>query len=113
MEVRFGDVARTARVKARVSLRDLASRLQWSPVYVSDIERGTRNPPSAEKAREWAEAVGADGDEFVSLSLMGRDAVELPVADHAELALALARKWGRLTPDQKEGMMRILREGDQ
>lgn len=111
MEEHFGDVARKARIKARVSIRQLADALGWSPVYVSDIERGSRNPPR-DKVRQWAELIGADPDAFERLSLAARDTIELPVGSNRDLALALTRKWGRLTQEQEERLLGLLREGE-
>lgn len=108
MEQGFGRTARAQRVKARVSLRDLGQQLGWSPVYISDIERGSRNAPSPEKAQQWAAAIGGDPEEFARLAMESRGSIELPTTQRPDLALQLARKWRELTDDEADRLKQIL-----
>lgn len=80
----FGVHARKARMQARVSLIDLARQLGWTPVYISDIEQGNRNPPRLEKAREWAVALGADPDEFARLAMTPCQQLAYAISDGAD-----------------------------
>lgn len=41
-DARTGEVVRQERLKAGISLRTLASRVGWSPAYMSDLENGKR-----------------------------------------------------------------------
>jgi transcriptional regulator with XRE-family HTH domain len=43
-QVRFGRALRTARVASSLTQEELAARADLHPTYISDIERGTRNP---------------------------------------------------------------------
>lgn len=50
---------------------DVARALGISVVYVSDIERGNRQPP-LHHARKWAECVGGDPNEFERVAMADR-----------------------------------------
>lgn len=120
MSVRFGTAVRAARVTKGVSLRELGRRLEMAPAYVSDIERGNRNPPDVARIRQWAEIVGLDPNELELLSRIDRPSVELPTNGNptkGELAHILARGWQTMTPDQEQELIdaakRILERGDE
>lgn len=70
----FGPTVREIREAAGINLRELARRLGWSPAYVSDIERGLRNPPGrATQIAVWADAIGAGNlEELMELAERGR-----------------------------------------
>jgi transcriptional regulator with XRE-family HTH domain len=110
MGERFGVVARKARIEKEVPLRRLAAALGWAPAYISDIERGHRSAPPREKARQWAELVGGDPEEFERLAITDRESVELPVQDHPELAVVLTRTWKGMTKEQEAEVLKVLRE---
>jgi transcriptional regulator with XRE-family HTH domain len=103
MGVRFGVEVRNARVKKGVSLRKLSDELGFTPAYVSDIERGNRNPPSPERVAKWAKVIDVDADRLIHLASIDRPSVELVnngSLDKSELANMLARAWQDMTPDQ-------------
>ncbi len=110
---RFGDLARDTRIGARISLRRLADELGLSAAYVSDIERGNRNPPSTEVIRKWAGIVSGDEAEFVRTAKHDRPAVELPInrrlANAPEAAYMLQRDWPDFTEEDYEAMMEFIR----
>lgn len=110
---RFGELARDTRVKARVSLRRVADELGLSAAYVSDIERGNRNPPAPEVARSWAELVEGDEEEFVLTAQRDRPTAELTInrssARGPEAAFMLAREFPHLTEDDYEEIMKVVR----
>lgn len=109
MGVRFGQYARSARLDQEVTLKAVADAIGFTPAYISDIERGNRNPPTPAKVRQWAILIGADPEKFVRLAALDRSAIELPLtgssATKGELALTLARAWDHLTPEQEEQLM--------
>ena len=49
MSQEFGPLLRSLRVEANVSLGELARHLSFSVPYLSDVERGTKNPLSTDK----------------------------------------------------------------
>jgi len=60
MKENFGEVVRKLRIAKRKKLVDVAKAMGWSAVYLSDIERGKRNPPSVKDIRKLAEILEVD-----------------------------------------------------
>ncbi|MCA9833115.1 MAG: helix-turn-helix transcriptional regulator [Thermomicrobiales bacterium] len=113
MKQNFGAYARERRVLANKVMRDVAKAVGMSSVYISDIERGNRNPPSSAVLRQWAAVISVDPDEFEDLALLERESVELRVGGNRshtkdEIALVLARAWDDLSDDEEEGLRQAL-----
>ena len=73
----FGQRLRQLRQEKQVRQGELAERFAISPAYLSDIERGKRNPPADSVIRQWAGLLDlgeADelGDELVELAARDR-----------------------------------------
>jgi transcriptional regulator with XRE-family HTH domain len=109
----FGDIARDARVAAEKTLKEVADALGYTVAYLSDIERGNRNPPTADIARKWASLLGADPDRFEWYAQLDRRSIEFPVnrddldAVSNRVALTLARKWRDLSDERLEEILEI------
>lgn len=115
MGVRFGEEVRSARTNQEVSLRKVADALGFAPAYISDIERGNRNPPAPAKVRLWASLIGLDPDELLRVAAMDRSTVELPIDGdprRGELAFALAREWPQMTHAQQDELLEFLNKLD-
>lgn len=110
---RFGEYARERRESARISLRTVAAELDLSPSFVSDVERGNRNPPDAIALNKWALLLGEDPEQFQEKALLDRNEIKVPVnrnPELAKLATMFARKLPSMTLEEKEEL-RILLEG--
>ncbi|MBQ7609083.1 MAG: helix-turn-helix transcriptional regulator [Desulfovibrionaceae bacterium] len=59
----FGPTIRKLREGLNKSMKDLANLLGVSVVYISDIERGRRNPPQGEKLHKIAEFLSVSPEE--------------------------------------------------
>lgn len=59
----FGLYLRKLREDRNLRQADLAEKIGVSPVYISDIERGRRNPPDSEKLRIWVDQLSLSQDE--------------------------------------------------
>lgn len=116
--MKFGETARDIRVGSRKPLSAVAEELGYSAVYISDIERGNRNPPPPSVARKWAEVIGGDPLEFERLALLARKAVELEVDQTHEDALvnqaafALARRWKTLDEPSLRKIIQVVEEDE-
>lgn len=55
MKSQFGEFIRTKRTEKKMTLRKFASELGIVPAYMSDIEKGRRNPPDRDKLEKIAE----------------------------------------------------------
>jgi ATP-dependent Clp protease ATP-binding subunit ClpA len=77
IDLNFGQRLRQLRTEKQIRQGQLAQRVAISPAYLSDIERGRRNPPSDAVIRQWAGVLDvgqADqiGDELVELAARAR-----------------------------------------
>ena len=71
----FGRLVRRERMARGIGLREMAKKVEVSPTYLSQIERGEFKPPTEDKVRKIAEIIGHDPDEL--LALAGRVASDL------------------------------------
>jgi len=109
----FGQILRASRVEAQKTLKGVADCLGWSVVYLSDIERGRRNPPAAEDIKKIADCIGCPASQLLDQADLDRERVEIPLTNTGrsnEAALALARRWTDLTEDQLHHIMKIVKE---
>lgn len=79
----FGDELRRLRRAKELSLADLADTIGCSIVYMSDVERGRRNPPSPEKIRKLLVTMGEEQrlSEMLVLAARSRQSIEISVED--------------------------------
>lgn len=94
----FGEALRRLRRAKEMSLADLADSIECSIVYMSDVERGRRNPPSLEKIRRLLDRMGEEHRlaEMLVLAARSRQSIEISVKDKneqvADMLAALARR---------------------
>ncbi|MDA1261116.1 MAG: helix-turn-helix transcriptional regulator [Planctomycetota bacterium] len=112
MSTQFGDYLRARRetlqtADPRFSIRQLASRLQVQPSYLSKVERNEQAPPSEATILALAAELGEDPD--VLLALGGKVSAELRavIMRRPKLFAALIRELETL-PDH--AVLRIVRE---
>jgi transcriptional regulator with XRE-family HTH domain len=97
---RFGQFVRDRRTAKGLSLRKFAELVGVSPTYLSQVEQGNCDPPTAERVRRMAEILGENADELTALA--GRVPTDLPrmlQKQPAQLA-AFIREVSDLSPDQ-------------
>ena len=69
----FGEFLQKKREAAQITLRGMATKLDVSPSYLSDIEKGRRNPPEMDKLDLIANILHlSDDDKTVMLDLAGK-----------------------------------------
>jgi transcriptional regulator with XRE-family HTH domain len=110
----FGGKLRRLREEAdgNVRMADLASAINVSVVYVSDIERDRRNPPSPDKIAKMLAVLGKEDciEDMLRLAVKSRKSVEISVerqsecAIHALASLARRAEEGGLS-DQQWGLI--------
>jgi len=87
----FGDRLRELRLEQKIGLRELARRVNISAPYVSNIEQGKFDPPSAEIVERLAAELGQDKEEF--LLLAGRvDSELMTLAEKDVTKVKMVRK---------------------
>ena len=72
----FGKLLREKRLKKGFSLRKFAELVGVSPTYLSQVEQGNVDPPTAERVRKMADLLGENPDEWIALA--GRVPEDLP-----------------------------------
>lgn len=109
----FGELLLDLRTERKVSLRELATAIGKSPIYLSDIERGARRAPPIPVIFALASNLGVDPMPLLELSLKERDSVEIDVHGEAprkrEAALSLARIWDELDEEGAEKLNETLK----
>jgi len=96
----FGQVLRERRVEMGYSLRKFAGVVGVSPTYLSQVEQGNADPPTAERVRKMAEILDANVDEWTALA--GRVQEDLPhiIQSRPNTIPELLRTTKSLTPEQ-------------
>lgn len=100
----FGTIARELRLQQNKSLRGLAARIGKSPAYVSDIERGRRNPPKDGVIKDWADALGVSPSDLLH-SPFSKSSSD----DTHRLANMLIERISELTDAERKALWKILR----
>jgi transcriptional regulator with XRE-family HTH domain len=94
----FGEELRRLRRAKELSLVDLADTIGCSIVYMSDVERGKRNPPSPQKIRKLLVSMGEERrlSEMLVLAARSRQSIQISLEDKndqvADMLVALARR---------------------
>jgi transcriptional regulator with XRE-family HTH domain len=113
MKKGLGDYLRKRRSEKKLqegknfSLRQVATRIDIEPSYLSKIERGIEAPPSEETTRALAKALGEDPD--VLLAMAGKVSSDLQdiIRKRPQLFAQLIRELKNM-PDH--AMLRLVRE---
>ena len=97
---RFGQLVRSKRVAKGFSLRRFSELVGVSPTYLSQVEQGNCDPPTAERVRRMAEILGENADELTALA--GRVPDDLPaiIQQQPTLIAEFLREASGLTPDE-------------
>jgi transcriptional regulator with XRE-family HTH domain len=111
----FGQLLREKRIEKGFSLRKFAQLVGVSPTYLSQVEQGNVDPPTADRVKRMAELLGENPDEWIALA--GRVPEDLPeIIQKQSIAVPdLLRAVRGLTADQlrrlRENAERMQKEG--
>ena len=111
----FGGMVRALREGMGKTLKDFAAYMGWSIVYVSDIERGRRNPPSLDALKKMSSFLHCDEGFLIDKANKARNRVEIELKGNPETintALLLARRWSDLTEQQLSDITEIINKKD-
>lgn len=112
MSQEFGPLLRSLRVEADVSLGELARHLSFSVPYLSDVERGTKNPLSTDKILEAARRLNVDPTPLLRAAIADRHSIEINLTHSSpkavEVGAALMRGWADLDDDELNSINEIL-----
>lgn len=108
----FGEHVRRLREQASKSMRAMADAVGVSVVYISDIERGRRNPPQGEKLARMAQCLEVDVNDLEEIAAKERRRVELELSEQdsviSDAALTLARRWDSITSEEASQIIKLL-----
>lgn len=105
----FGEFVTTRRKKKEISLRGMAEKLELSPAYWSDIEKGRRNPPNINILGELSKILNLSQEEFdemVDMASEDRDEIPMDLPEYikeSNLARTALRKARKKTEADGEG----------
>ena len=112
----FGGLLREIRKQAGKTLKKLAVHMDWSVVYLSDIERNKRNPPNPGDIKKICDFFGCQVTPLIDMANKQRNRVELNIGSKdgpvTDAALMLARRWTELTEEDAREIMAILNKSE-
>ena len=101
----FGTRLRKRRLKSGYSLRKFADALGVSSTYLSQVEQGKYDPPTAERAARIAEIFGEDPDEWIGYAGRVPDDLEKLILNHPTDMPKLVRAAATLKPTQLTALL--------
>jgi transcriptional regulator with XRE-family HTH domain len=108
MRKTFGRELRRLRCGAGLTLVDVADEMGWSIVYLSDIERSRRNPPSPRDIEKLLRIIGSIDmlPVMLRLAVEERKSIEIPIdrssdVEVNDMLVALARQVGEGALDRE------------
>ena len=106
----FGQALREKRLAMGHSLRKFAKMANVSPTYLSQVEQGNVDPPTAERVSRMAELLEANVDEWIALA--GRVPEDLPEIIHRNPTSMpeLLREANGLTAEQLKKLIEGVRK---
>lgn len=106
----FGQVLRERRIDCGFTLRKFADLVGVSPTYLSQVEQGNIDPPTAERMRAIAKLLGEHADEWIALA--GRVPEDLPeiIKKQPMHIPELLREANGLTPEQLQKLLQQARK---
>jgi transcriptional regulator with XRE-family HTH domain len=113
----FADVIRKRRKESGLTLLQVATAVGTSVPYISELERGIKQPPSSEVIQKLAAVLGLDGRDLQKEALLSRREVPLNVegagVEGRKLAVLLARRFqGGISDEEASAIIQQLGVGD-
>jgi transcriptional regulator with XRE-family HTH domain len=106
----FGEWLRQKRVARGYTLRKFAEEVGISPTYLSHVEQGQADPPTAERVQAMAALLNENADEMIALA--GRVPEDLPeiIQRRPTQVPNLLREVNGLTTEQLQQLMEQVRK---
>ena len=111
----FGPTLRDMRIAKGYSLRKFAGLIDISPTYLSQVEQGNVDPPTAERVQKMAEILNENADELIALAGRVPGDLHKIIQKQPTQMPELLREAKGLTADQMQVLIdqaRKLKDGD-
>lgn len=105
----FGQMLREKRIAKGFSLRKFAELVGVSPTYLSQVEQGNADPPTAERVKEMAELLDEHPDELIALAGRVPEDLSAIIQKQPTRIPELIREAGGLSEDQLEQLTKEVR----
>ena len=105
----FGGRLREKRLEKKITLRKFADMIGVSSTYLSQVEQGRYDPPTADRVRQIAKILGEDADLWIGLADRIPEDMEEIVKEHPKEMPELMRAARGLTPEQFEKLQQTIR----
>jgi transcriptional regulator with XRE-family HTH domain len=107
----FGKLLRKCRHEAGLNLLEVATELEVSISYLSDVERGRRNPFKPAEIRKIATMLRCDERELLRAAELWQPQTFRPGNDfQARAVLGLHRRWEELSEAEWERILKVLEQ---
>ncbi len=111
----FADSIRHRRKQLELTLSQVAEQMGWSVPYVSELERGVKQPPPDDNVHRLALVLQLDPQTLVDEAAMSRRSIEIDLEGvgqmQRQLALLLARRFYHgLSDEEAEALIKSLQQ---
>lgn len=119
MLTEFGKEVRKLRIEITMTLREMAVELGVTPAYLSGVETGRKHigDPLVRSVIKIFADRGVNAQHLMDAAARSRKEIRIRLqgarADQVELAVALARRFQDLTPEQVQSAMTTVTEGSE
>lgn len=105
----FGARLREMRLEKKITLRKFADMIGVSSTYLSQVEQGRYDPPTADRVRQIAKILGEDADLWIGLADRVPEDMEEIVKEHPKEMPELMRAARGLSPEQFEKLQQAIK----
>ena len=114
----FADTIRHRRKQLHMTLSQVAEQMGWSIPYVSELERGVKQPPPNDSVQRLAIVLDLDPQQLIHEATLSRRTIEIDLEGvglmQRELALLLARRFDQgLSDEEAQALIERLRNGEE
>ncbi len=105
----FGARLREKRLEKKISLRAFSDMIGVSSTYLSQVEQGRYDPPTADRVTQIAKILGEDADLWIGLANRVPDDMEEIVKEHPKEMPELMRAARGLSPEQFAKLQQMIK----
>lgn len=111
MALRYGEILKAARLKAKKSMAEVARAAELSEGHLRDVEKGTRGPLGVDATKRVAHALGCSARPLLQAHVRERGRIELEAPAEGprfDLAVCLLERWDLVRDDEVKRLVLAL-----